>query len=610
MLTLLLLACAGDKADDTLLHIDAVDGDPRVTAHPMYPWPSDYWLVEDDATLTGRSLQLDDAFMPEDFPASLMNGNDGFTRAPAILAVLDGGLDPATLPDVATTATADSPVLLLRASDWSPTPALVELDANTDNPTEQALIIRPQVTLDPSEAYVVLLTDGLATQDGDTHTPNEAFRALRDGVETDNDAVEAMREDAALVNEAIDALGLADESVVLGWSFHTRSEAQVVDPLLAMHDAAMAADLGVWTQLEDTQDGDNRFIKGSFTAPDFLGDGDVISIGGDGAPVQVGEREVEFVMTIPDTVDGPRPLILFGHGFFSDSEEITWSSLQHSLVPWGFSAAATDFMGFTEDDLIETLGAVSGDLSGLQTIIDKQRQSHIHFTLLARLAREQLAAELPIDAERVRYLGISNGGTQGAVILAASPALDHGALVVPGGGWAHMMQRAVQWTTMGAAFAAKYDDPPELQLLFSLIQQVFDPVDALNYARGLHLDPFEGRAANAVTMHMAVGDAQVSNMVTGWVARSAGIPMITPSTWTDYDLETITAPEPGSADIGAALYIYDEGYPPLPEGNVAPTEDNGAHESIRYLEAYTAQVGAFLEDGTIVQVCDGACDPD
>ena len=610
MLTLLLLACADKEPAAELLHVDAQDGDPRVAAHPMYPWPSDYWLVEDDTTLTGRSLQLDDTFMPEDFPASLMNGNDGFTRAPAILAILDGGIDPATLPDVATTATTDSPVLLLRASDWSPTPALVELDANTDNPADQALIIRPQVALDASEAYVVLLTDGLTAQDGGAHTPSDAFLALRDGIETDNDAVEAMREDAALVNDGIAALGLAPESVMLGWSFHTRSEAQVVDPLLAMHDAAMEAALDSWTLLEDTQDGDNRVITGSFTAPNFLGDGDVIAIDADNTPAQVGEREVEFLVTIPDTVTGPRPLILFGHGFFSDSEEITWSSLQHSLVPWGFSAAATDFMGFTEDDLIETLGAVSGDLSGLQSIIDKQRQSHIHFTLLARLAREQLAADYPVDAERVRYLGISNGGTQGAVILAASPAVDHGALVVPGGGWAHMMQRAVQWTTMGAAFAAKYDDPPELQLLFSLIQQVFDPVDALNYARGLHADPFDGREANKVTMHMAVGDAQVSNMVTGWVARAADIPLLTPSTWTDYGLEEVTAPEPGRTDIGAALYIYDEGYPPLPEGNVAPTEDNGAHETIRYLDAYTAQVGAFLEDGTIVQVCDGACDPD
>ena len=41
-----------------------------------------------------------------------------------------------------------------------------------------------------------------------------------------------------------------------------------------------------------------------------------------------------------------------------------------------------------------------------------------------------------------------------------------------------------------------------------------------------------------------------------------------------------------------------------------PDDDNGAHETIRFLDAYRGQVGAFLETGTVVQVCDGACDPD
>jgi hypothetical protein len=56
--------------------------------------------------------------------------------------------------------------------------------------------------------------------------------------------------------------------------------------------------------------------------------------------------------------------------------------------------------------------------------------------------------------------------------------------------------------------------------------------------------------------------------------------------------------------------VYDENYPALPEGNVPPAEDNGAHETIRLTEAYKEQMGTFLETGRIVQVCDGACDPD
>ena len=56
--------------------------------------------------------------------------------------------------------------------------------------------------------------------------------------------------------------------------------------------------------------------------------------------------------------------------------------------------------------------------------------------------------------------------------------------------------------------------------------------------------------------------------------------------------------------------MYDEGYAPLPAGNLSPTDDNGAHETIRDLTSYLEQVPTFLEDGRIVQVCDGPCDPD
>ena len=58
------------------------------------------------------------------------------------------------------------------------------------------------------------------------------------------------------------------------------------------------------------------------------------------------------------------------------------------------------------------------------------------------------------------------------------------------------------------------------------------------------------------------------------------------------------------------MLVYDEGYPALPEGNIAPEVDNGAHGTVRDLQVYTEQVGHFLETGEIVQVCEGPCDPD
>lgn len=47
-----------------------------------------------------------------------------------------------------------------------------------------------------------------------------------------------------------------------------------------------------------------------------------------------------------------------------------------------------------------------------------------------------------------------------------------------------------------------------------------------------------------------------------------------------------------------------------PAGNVPPPVDNGTHGHVRTLEVYMSHVAAFIEQGTLVQLCDGACDPE
>jgi len=143
-----------------------------------------------------------------------------------------------------------------------------------------------------------------------------------------------------------------------------------------------------------------------------------------------------------------------------------------------------------------------------------------------------------------------------------------------------------------------------------MMQLTFDPVDAMSFPERLLRDPVPGLPPLRLELHEAVGDAQVNNLVTNWIARSIGVPLVTPSPLAVWGLDTVQVPAPGRTDLPGALFVYDEGYPPGPTGNVPPADDNGTHEGVRRLDAYKAQLGAFLEDGTDVQVCDGACDPD
>jgi hypothetical protein len=581
-------------------------GNPLVPRAAMYPYPSDFYTVPDD-TRTGLRVQLPEEAMPEGLPISLWADHDGFSRIPAILARFDAELDPSTLPpasDPGASLADDASIVLLEATGgWQRVPFLAELDQGAFSPLDQALIVRPHRALAAATRHVVLIRDGVRQADGSPLIPSDAFRALRDGIATDSDAVESMRGQFEDVNAAIAATGIDPASVVLGWRFTTRSEEQVTGPLLAIQAVMEAAEL-TWVVDSDVDEGNRRVVQGTFEAPNFLDDDTRIRLA-EGSPIQQGTRDVEFILSIPSSVDVPRPVVCYGHGFFSTKEEILRGSLAAGFERWRVSAAAIDFVGFSENEITETGIILAGNLHQTPTIMDRQVQNVATFTLLARLMEELADDYAELNGE-VHYMGISNGGTQGATIMATSPRFQRGVLVVPGGGWTHMLQRAVQWTEFAAPIEARFPRSLDLQLVMSLLQPLFDPADSLNYAGRMLNDRFPGVPPKAVTLHEAVGDAQVSNMVTHWLARTIGVPLVVPSPLDIHGLDTVEA----DAGPPSALLVYDENLPPPPEGNVPPAEDNGAHGSIRNLEAYKAQVGAFLEDGTVVQVCDGACDPD
>ena len=613
-----------DDSTEVLTDIDNLPGgNPLVPDVAMYPFPSDFYLTADESTVTGRRTAYSDEALPPLLAASTLEAADGFSRAPAMLAWFDGGIDPETLPDPddPSAAMADaSSVWVVREGSWERVPLLVELDANAETPAQQALIIRPMDSLDASTGYVVILRDGLRSPSGDPLPVSDAFRALRDDIATDCPEVESQRGDFALVQAAIEASGVPPDEVVLAWSFHTRSDEALRAPLLAMHDVAAAWSLEGWVVDSDgwDEDGENRLIRGRFPTPDFLGEDQRVVLDADGAPVVHGTADAPFLLTIPASVaDETRPVIAFGHGFFSAIEEPTWSSLNDGLREWRMSALTTEFIGFNEADLVATIAILGADLNRTDVIISQQMQSQANFTLLARLASEELAAVVEaedgtplLDSSAVHYMGISNGGTQGIPILAASPEYTRGVLVVPGGAWTHMIQRAVQFNTLGGFLTELVDGPLELQLVLALLQQLFDPIDAAGWMEPLTGQRPPGRPPVAFAMHEAVGDCQVANILTEWMARAGDVPLIVPTAREVWGLRTVTAEPPDGTDETGVLFMYDEGFPPLPNTNVPPTEDNGAHGDVRYLPAYREQVRAFLEDGILAQVCDGACDPD
>ena len=602
-------------------------GNPLVPEVAAFPFPSDFYLQKDAASETGYRVKIPQQALHKNIPAKLFSAADGFSRVPIILAYLTGGIDKKSLPDPddpALTVGDKSPVYLVKVGTWARVPILIELDMMADDDTSRALILRPLTLLDEKSQYVVLVRARLKTLAGKPHVAGAAFAALRDGVATSDADIEKQRGDFKQVTAAIKALKLQASEVVLGWTFRTRSDKQVTGALVAIQDAMNAAPLGDVTITSDKIEKGtktNRQIVASFSAPNFVGTDGKITLDSGGKPKQHGTRKVTFGLTIPSTVDAARPVVLYGHGFMGGWIQGTRGSWNDIATKYKYNTAATN-LGFHDGITALLTAAIAADMTKMDTVVTEVQQSLANVTYMARLVKDKLAKTItakdkggktfyPLDGTRIYYHGISNGGTFGYVVAATSPAPSRASIIVGGGGLTHFLQRAVQWgqyaPLIGMIFSSAFDQ----QVLMALMQLTLDPVDSMNYAPYLVTRRFPGRKPIALALHMAVNDSQVHNMVTEWVARSADIPLITPSPKKIYGLKTITAAPPAGAPTGtrAAMFVYDEKVTPSPKGNVPPKTDNGTHGTVRKLSVYQQHVSTFLETGKFIQQCKGACDP-
>ncbi len=621
IILLALAACTGTTETPPEIPVATDRPNPLNPEVWLLPWPSDLYLAPDESTATGWRVQIDQALLPDNFVPEMFSGADGFSRVNPIVAWLPGSFDAASLPnrdDWGATLSDDSGIWLVREDTLERVPAMVELDSLADE-QRKTLLIRAHRTLDPDTRYAVIVRDSITAADGSVHTPNEALTALLQRTPEQGPAIEAQRPGFELVHAALQDAGVSTSEVIMAWTFRTRSEGNVIDRAVATQQHAATAPMGEWS-VELIEESEDRWVfSGSVTVPRYLDDTDRIALDDSGAPIVHGTMEAPVFITIPRSVDETRPTMLFGHGFFSSPEESTWGNLFDGLERWRMPAVTTEFFGFSEGTLTDAIPIIGGRFVDLDTIIDKQLQSHCNFTMVHRLISEELADDLevlgdngsfkPLSSTEIPYMGISNGGTQGLVMMTTSPVLDRGGLVVAGGGWSHMLQRASQWATLGAAVASQYPDPRVLQLVMAQLQLIFDPVDSLNYTDHLIRDRLPGTPADPdLLLIEAVGDAQVANLVTRWVAGNAGFNLLAPSVAEVWGVDEVAA-GPDGLDDNAGYVIYDLGLPPLPEGNVPP-EENGAHNDVRLLDAYREQMGIFLETGRIQQTCDGTCDPE
>ncbi len=635
---LLAVGCPGDDPEPDLLHVQVQpECDNLNPLYCMLPWPSSRYLVADDGTATGWRI----AYEPEAFALNFQedpmdvepyNRLDGFPPSAQILTMwettVDRQVDDANLPpwwDYDASLAADSPTVILDMETGERVAHFAEFDVRFDDPEQVLMYLRPAARLEEDRRYAVAIRD-LEYDDGTMVPPSEVFAALRDGVTTDSDQVEARRPGFEEVFAALADAGVERDSLIQAWDFHTASGEMLWGDLLAMRDDAMerVGAEGLSCTIEQIQDDYDdqiyRRVDGTFTVPLYMDSPYAparLVRGADGEPEYQGDMEVRFRVMIPRSLAEPDAepgaLMTYGHGFFGSPGEIDAGWLGDIADDQGYVLVATEWQGMSEWDVASAAAALA-DVSNFPAITERLMQGVTNALVLTRTMAGVCADEeafvveghATFDPDERYYMGMSQGGIMGGVVMALSQDIERGVLNVGASIYPMMQGRSINFDEFELIYAAWYHRRIDRDFYWSVMGHLWDASEPITYLPHVIDDPFPDTPPKKILYQVGLNDAQVCNLASDVSARTLGLPLLTPSPRDVWGVEEA----PATPYDGSAYQYWDCGDPDAPLGN-EPPEDNSAHECVRRTDTMHAQIEAFLQpDGVVINACDGECDPD
>ena len=342
--------------------------------------------------------------------------------------------------------------------------------------------------------------------------------------------------------------------------------------------------------------------------------------------------QVPFECHLPDPTNVPRPdgradVVLYGHGLLGGKGESGGSSTE-DLRLRGFAVCAVDWWGMSTADLA-TVAAILLDMSNFPSLPDRAQQGFLNFLFLGRaLAHPDGLAATPAfqdDAGNplirtgpgaLSYAGNSQGGIMGGSLTALAPDFTRAMLGVPGMNYSTLLNRSVDWEgAYGEIAYAAYPSKLEQQLVFALIQMLWDRGEANGYAHHMTSDPLAGTPAHQVLLQVAYADHQVTNVAAEVEARTIGARMQWPAFgeanphWSADPLFGFEKAVYGrkSAQLGQSALTYwysaDRGNTVPPTGNVPSESGDDPHGDPRKDNRASDQVAHFLRTGQLIDVC-------
>jgi glycerophosphoryl diester phosphodiesterase len=258
---------------------------------------------------------------------------------------------------------------------------------------------------------------------------------------------------------------------------------------------------------------------------------------GDGLPDRNGTMTTRFLCQIPAqaTPDNPARASLYGHGQLDRAYAITYEGTPDVAREFNYMFCAVDWFGFRTGDAANVLSTLV-DMSNFAVIPDASQQGMLNFMFLARaMGHPQGFAALsefqdpesgrPVfDRSEIFYNGNSQGGIFGGVVLAASKDVKRGVLGSLGMNYSTLLTRSKNFDEYAGILYGSYTDPLDRQLLFSMVQMLWDRSENNGYASHLIDNTAFGGPSNAVKLDPQFGDPQVTMWSAEVMARTMGAP--------------------------------------------------------------------------------------
>ncbi|MEY9890119.1 hypothetical protein ABIA31_003777 [Catenulispora sp. MAP5-51] len=614
--------------------------DPIAGTACLLPFPDDWYTRPDTSAPTGRRVN----FSASDLPVSALAGAtdptawnrlDGFSPGSALVLTVPG-LDPtasrlAPVTDIGRSLAPDAPIVIIDETTGARWPYWAELDAN--DPQHRALLVHPARDFLDGHRYAVGIRD-LRTAAGAAIPAPSPFARILDHRLPHSDPLWERQQELKPVLRTLARSGVRTSGLYLAWDFTVASAKSLTGDLTSIRDNAFArlgkaAPTYTVTSVADltpTQDPDiARVVEGTIQLPSYLSQpggptGSVFDRGPDGLPSQLpgNTQTADFRCEIPRSAwTKPSQAALYGHGLLGSRDEVGAANVRAMAGEHDFTFCATDWIGMAAGDQNTVVTALE-NLSAFPEVTERTQQGVLNALFLGRdLVNPAGFAASPafqtadgrslLDQRAgVVYDGNSQGGILGGMLVAVSPDVKRGVLGVTAMNYSILLNRSVDFAELQPALDAGYPDKLGQQVVFQLMQMLWDHAETDGYAE--HLTD-----GHQVLMDVAFGDHQVANVAADVEARTIGARLHVPALAAGRSPDTVPywgiAPITGPAFRGSAMVVWDSGTPPAPLTNTAPAGPqygHDPHEDPRNSPAVRLQKAVFLTTGAVIDVCGGA----